>query len=269
MPRDAQSPDGLSELQAWHPRDLILVSHKIIRDRAQVLLFRHHKVAHPNEPVPLLYRPKDTRRQNVMVTIPGPQPTQKQKLVLNDVVPVSVQTAQEVLSGRWGDDWALGYAMTVHSTQGLTIEDPQKVWIVDDYMQWSNLSYLAISRVRYLSQLARCCPPLDADGLPPPPFDEVVARENVGRKLMAYKRQDQAKGCSGNHLRMKDVETLKEAQGNLCAVCNIELLWCYAPKDTRQVSVDRLDNRCGHTRDNVRLTCLECNRKRGAASVLN
>ena len=256
-------------VQAWHPRDLILVSRKIIRDQAQVLLFRHHKVAHPNEPVPLLYRPKDTRRQNIMVTIPGPQPTLAQKLVLNDVVPVPVQTAQEVLNGRWGVDWALGYAMTVHSTQGLTIEDPQKVWIVDDYMQWSNLSYLAISRVRYHSQLARCCPPLGAGGPPPPPFDEVVARENVGRKLMAYKRQDQAKGCSGNHLRMKDVETLKEAQGNLCAVCNIELLWCYAPKDTRQFSVDRLDNRCGHTRDNVRLTCLECNRKRGAASVLN
>ena len=254
-------------VQAWHPRDLILVSRKIPRDRAQVLLFQHHKVAYPNELVPLLYRPKDTRRQNVMVTIPGPQPTQEE-LVLNDVVPVSVQTAQEVLNGKWGEDWALGYAMTVHSTQGLTIEDPQKVWIVDDYMQWSNLVYLAVSRVRYLSQLARCCPPPDADGPPPLAFDEAVARKNIGRKLAAYKRQDQAKGCSGNHLRMKDVEALKEAQDNHCAACNIELLWCYAPKDTRQFSVDRLDNRCGHTRDNVRLTCLECNRKRGA-SVLN
>ena len=266
--------------QAWHPRDLILVSRKINRDRAQELLFRHHKVTHPDEPVPLLYRPKDTRRQNIMVTIPGPQPTGQEELVLNDVVSVSVQTAQEVLDGEWGDDWALGYAMTVHSTQGLTIENPQKVWIVDDYMQWSNLSYLAISRVRYLSQLARCCPPPSATADGPPPFDEVVARKNIGLKLAAYKRQDQAKGLNsasandtsandcGNHMRMKDVETLKEAQGNRCAACNIELLWCYAPKDTRQFSVDRLDNRCGHTRDNVRLTCLECNRKRGA-SVLN
>ncbi len=186
---------------------------------------------------------------------------------MNDVLPVSVQTAQEVLNGRWGEDWALGYAMTVHSTQGLTIEDPLRVWIVDDYMQWSNLSYLAISMVRYLSQLARCCPLLDADGPTPLAFDGAVARKNVGRKLMAYKRQDQAQGLTCN-LRIKDVETLKEAQGNLCAACNIELLWCYAPKDTRQFSVDRLDNRCGHTRDNVRLTCLECNRKRGA-SVLN
>ena len=37
---------------------------------------------------------------------------------------------------------------------------------------------------------------------------------------------------------------------------------------TQQFSVDRLDNTMGHIRDNTRLTCLECNRKRGYA-VLN
>ena len=58
-------------VQAWHPRDLILVSLNILRDRAQVMLFRHHKVAHPNEPVPLLYRPKDTRRQKRHGDHPG------------------------------------------------------------------------------------------------------------------------------------------------------------------------------------------------------
>ena len=266
-------------VQKWRPNDLIFISRNIPRNRAQVLLFQHHKVAYPDEPVRLLYRPKDTRRQNVMVTIPGPlllggRPDRKE-LVLNDDVLVSIQTAQEVLNGEWGEDWAFGYAMTVHSAQGLTIENPQKIWIVDDHLQWSNLAYVAVSRVCYLSQLAICCPPPDADGPPPPPFDEAVARKNIGLKLAAYKRQDQAKGLNsasandcGNPLRMKGFETLKEAQGNRCAACNIELLWCYAPKDTRQFSVDRLDNRCGHTRDNVRLTCLECNRKRGA-SVLN
>ncbi|MEW8689218.1 MAG: hypothetical protein AB2556_25630 [Candidatus Thiodiazotropha sp.] len=34
--------------------------------------------------------------------------------------------APEVLSGKWGSDWAIGYAITVHSSQGLTIADPQK-----------------------------------------------------------------------------------------------------------------------------------------------
>ena len=248
--------------QVWHPHDLLLVSRKAPRDRAQQQLFSHHKQAFPNEPVPLLYRPKDTRKQNVLVTIPGPLPKQEE-LVLNDVVEVPVQYAQEAIEGRWGDHWTLGYAMTVHSSQGLTIEDPQKVWIVDDFLQWSNLAYLAVSRVQYLHQLARCCPPPEADV---PPYDEVMARRNIGRKLQSYKRVDAAKGLTSN-LRMKDVEALKVQQGNRCAACNISLLWCYTPKDTRQFSIDRIDNSQGHTRDNVRLTCLECNRKRGMSSL--
>ena len=249
----------------WQPRDLILVTRKAPRDQAQKLLFEHHKEVFPDELVPLLYRPRDTRLQNVLVTIPGPDMA-KEELVLNDVVEVFVETAQEVLDGEWGQDWALGYALTVHSSQGLTIKDPQRVWIVDDYIQWSNLAYLAVSRVQYLNQLARCCPPPDADGRPPPAYDEAVARKNICRKLQAYKRVDAAKGHKCN-LRLKDVEALKKKQSNRCASCNIDLLWCYEPKDTRQFSIDRIDNAQGHTRDNVRLACLECNRKRGAAAL--
>ena len=42
-----------------------------------------------------------------MVTIPGPLLTgqdgpDQQELVLNDVITVSVKTAQEVLDGKWG-----------------------------------------------------------------------------------------------------------------------------------------------------------------------
>ncbi|MEW8688568.1 MAG: hypothetical protein AB2556_22370 [Candidatus Thiodiazotropha sp.] len=89
-----------------------------------------------------------------MVTIPGPlvlddRPDQ-QELVLNDVVEVPLQYTPEVLDGKWSQDWALGYALTVHASQCLTIVDPQKVWIIDDYLQWSDLTYLAISRVEYL-----------------------------------------------------------------------------------------------------------------------
>ncbi|KAK3768668.1 hypothetical protein RRG08_065962 [Elysia crispata] len=119
---------------------------------------------------------------------------------------------------------------------------------------------------KYLNQLARCCPPPDADGRPPPAHDVAVARKNIGRKIQSYKRVDAAEGHKCN-LRLKDVEALKEKQSNRCASCNIDLLWCYEPKDTRQFSVDRIDNAKGHTCDNVRLACLECNRKQGAAAL--
>ena len=224
--------------------------------------------------MPLLYRPEDTRRQNIMVTIPGPTPEARpnqQELVLNDIVEVPLKYAREVLAGMWGSDWALGYAITVHSSQGLTIADPQKVWIIDDYLQWSNLADLAVSRVERLSQLERVvCPPEEGSGEARGEPAEVSAqqlRKVIQRKLVAYKRRDAAKGLRFN-LKVDHILRLKEAQSNRCAACNIELIWAYQPKDTQHFSVDRLDNTMGHIRDNTRLTYLECNRKRGYA-VLN
>ncbi|MCG7980945.1 MAG: AAA family ATPase [Candidatus Thiodiazotropha endolucinida] len=185
-------------VEAWKPGDLILTSRQKVRDRAQARLFESHEKHFPDLPVPLLYRPKDTRRQNVMVTIPGPlvldgRPDQ-QELVLNDVVEVSLQTAREGLDGIWGQDWALGYAITVHSSQGLTIADPQKVWIIDDFLQWSNLAYLAVSRVEYMHQLERVvCPPEEgSEG--PPILTEQQLRKVIAKKLVAHKRQDKSRG---------------------------------------------------------------------------
>ncbi|MEW8687502.1 MAG: hypothetical protein AB2556_16940 [Candidatus Thiodiazotropha sp.] len=105
-----------------------------------------------------------------MVNIPVPlvldgRPDQ-QELVLNDIVEVPLQNARKVFDGKWSPVLAplavedLAGAITVHSSQGLTIADPQKVWIIDDFLQWSNLAYLAVSRVEYMHQLERiACPP--------------------------------------------------------------------------------------------------------------
>ena len=87
---------------------------------------------------------------------------------------------------------------------------------------------------------------------------EQQLRKVIQRKLLAYKRQDQAKGLRFS-LKVDHNLALKEAQNNRCATCNIELLWAYQPKDTQQFSVDRFDNSAGHIHNNVRLTCLECN----------
>ena len=254
---------GSHVISSW-PRDFW------VRDRAQKLLFERHEEYLPETSVPLLYRLEDTRRQNIMVTIPGPSPegrSNQQELVLNDVIEVPLKYAREVLGGMWGSDWALGYAITVHSSQGLTIADLQKVWLIDDYLQWSNLAYLALSRVEHLSQLQRVvCPPEEgSEGTGT--LTEQQLRKVIQRKLVAYQRQDAAKGLRFN-LKVDHTLELKEAQSNRCAACNIELLWVYQPKDTQQFSVDRLENTMGHIRDNTRRTCLECNRKRGYA-VLN
>jgi hypothetical protein len=244
-------------VEAWKPSDLILASRQKVRDRAQGLLFQHHKEHFKDTLVPLLYHPKDSRKQNIQVAIPGTGV--REELVLNDIVDVSIEAAESAIKT---EDWRLGYSLTVHSSQGLTIHDPQKVWIIDDYLQWSNLAYLAVSRVEYLSQLERvtCSAEEGSEDRPE------QLRKTIQNKLVAYKRQDQAKGLRFN-LKVDHIRHLKEAQNNRCAACNIELLWAYQPKDTQQFSVDRLDNSRGHTNDNVRLTCLECNRKRGCSAL--
>ena len=131
-----------------------------------------------------------------MVTIPGPSPEgrpHQQELVLNDVVEVPLKL--------WGSDWALGYAITVHSSQGLTTADPQKVWIIDDHLQWSNLAYLAVSRVEHLSQLERVvCPREEGSGehAASLPRSRRSSSAVIQRKLVTYKRQDAAKGLRFN-----------------------------------------------------------------------
>ena len=111
-------------VEAWKPGD-ILASRQKVCDRAQELLFLHHKDRLQDNLVTLLYNPKDSRKQNIQVTIPGTG--RSEELVLNDTVDVSIEAAGAAIQT---DDWRLGYALTVHSSQGLTIHDPQKVWII-------------------------------------------------------------------------------------------------------------------------------------------
>ncbi|MEW8546469.1 MAG: hypothetical protein AB2693_23370 [Candidatus Thiodiazotropha sp.] len=123
MQRNEKDPARLSQMgafhRAWRPCDLILTSRQKIRDRTQDLLFQRHKKYFPDTAVHLLYHPKDSRKQNFMVTIPGTN--QKEELVLNVVVDVSIEAAENAVQT---DEWRLGYAITVQSSQGLTIHDP-------------------------------------------------------------------------------------------------------------------------------------------------
>ena len=65
----------------------------------------------------------DTRRQNIEVEIPGlTESEKKQVLVLNDIVLVDISAVEDTLHADQSP-WTLGYAATIHSSQGLTIAD--------------------------------------------------------------------------------------------------------------------------------------------------
>ena len=122
--------------EAWRPNDLIIASRKIVRDTLQKKFFELHKEKFPEMPVPLCYRPVDTRKQNIEVEIPGRRTesgTEKQILVLNDIVLVDINVVEDSLRAD-KSPWTLGYAATIHSSQGLTITDTI-VWIVDNRIE--------------------------------------------------------------------------------------------------------------------------------------
>ena len=197
----------------------------------------------------------------MMITIPGMARTEE--LVLNDVVDVTIEAAEVAMKT---DDWRLGYALMVHSSQNFTIHSPRKVWAIDDYLQWSNLAYLTVLRAEYLSELERVVCPFPTEDVQDGPRTEQQLCQAIARKFVAYKRWDRTKGLRSN-LKVNDILRFKGDQTNHCAACNIELLQAYALKNTQQFSVDRLDNSLAHTRNSIRLTYLECNRTRGCAAL--
>jgi hypothetical protein len=247
--------------ETWKPNDLIIASRKIVRDTLQRKLFELHKEKFPTVPVPLCYRPSDTRRQNIEVEIPGL--TEKQLLVLNDIVLVDISVVEDALFAD-KSPWTLGYAATIHSSQGLTITDTI-VWIVDNRIEWSNLVYLAVSRVRRINQLRRIVVGEDNDDAETTTSDgSIFDIKIINKKLVGYKQQDK-KNKREFDIDAELIITLRQQQNNHCASCNCIMRWQYSDKDARQFTVDRKNSSLGHIRDNVMLTCLECNRRRGAS----
>ncbi|CAG8710488.1 13884_t:CDS:10, partial [Racocetra persica] len=86
--------------------DRILSAYRLFRRLASQICLKLHCTKYPEIPIPLIYRPKDGCKQNCLVLIPGS--SEKRELAI---------------------DWELGYAMTIHTSQGMTLKASQRVWI--------------------------------------------------------------------------------------------------------------------------------------------
>ncbi|CAG8847433.1 31472_t:CDS:2, partial [Gigaspora margarita] len=131
----------------WTLSDRILSAHILSQRIAFQKYLELHQIKYPEIQIPLIYRPRDGRKQNCL-----------KELVKNDIVYLPLNTLpdkflKDILADKKVIDWELGYAMTIHTSQRMTLKSPQHVWIIDENLAWDNLIYLAVGRVEYLNQL--------------------------------------------------------------------------------------------------------------------
>ncbi|GBB86244.1 hypothetical protein RclHR1_12680010 [Rhizophagus clarus] len=177
--------------------------------------------------------PKDGRKQNCLVLIPGS--SEKKELVKNDIIHLPLNTLpnkflKDMLADKKVIDWELGYdAMTIHTSQGMTLKAPQSVWVIDENLAWDNLIYLVVGRVEYLSQLIQA----KAPPLPPEIAQEIEEakkkrrleyelKPSIQKKLIRYMDQDKEKGHDFD-LTVDYILMLKQNQEDKCALCLIEM----------------------------------------------
>ncbi len=232
----------------WKPSDRILSAHLLSRRIASQKCLELHRAKYLNVPIPLIYRPRDGRKQNCLVLIPGS--SEKRELVKNDIIYLSLDALpdeflKDMLADKKVIDWELGYAMTIHTSQGMTLKAPQRVWVIDENLAWDNLIYLAVGRVEYLSQLIR----VEAPPLPPEIAQEIEEakkkrrlehelRPSIQEKLIRYMGQDKEKGCEFD-LTVDYILMLKHIQEDKCALCLIEMKFEWdQPGDISQWTVD-------------------------------
>ena len=87
----------------------------------------------------------------------------------------------------------------------------------------------------------------------------------INKKISGYKQQDKKKGVyeEQSFIDLVDViDKLRECELR-CHYCSKEMLVLYdLSRESRQWTVDRIDNDKGHNMGNYHLACLECNLKR-------
>ena len=92
------------------------------------------------------------------------------------------------------------------------------------------------------------------------------AKKEVERKIKSYKNQDIRKKMFDvqNFILYSDCLEKLVISKLKCYYCRCECLLLYETVlESKQWTLDRIDNKKGHNKDNVVICCLECNLKKG------
>jgi len=92
-----------------------------------------------------------------------------------------------------------------------------------------------------------------------------LMKQQLERKISNYKQQDINKNMydSTNIINLKETLTKLIDSNLMCYYCNKEMLVLYEiVRENYQWTLDRIDNSLGHNKNNVLISCLQCNLKR-------
>ena len=98
--------------------------------------------------------------------------------------------------------------------------------------------------------------------------EELIVKE-IERKINSYKHQDIEKKIleQENLIDFKSIVLSLNEINLKCYYCDCEMLLLYKNvREPTQWTVDRIDNKKGHNKDNFILSCLSCNLKRRCRS---
>jgi hypothetical protein len=92
-----------------------------------------------------------------------------------------------------------------------------------------------------------------------------IAIQEINKKINSYKQQDILK----KHLNTEKLIDFHFTMNKMienelkCYYCNCEMVILYDnTRELKQWTIDRIDNDIGHNKDNVHLSCLDCNLKK-------
>ena len=151
------------------------------------------------------------------------------------------------------DYFLMNYCSTTHKSQGETITENYTIY--DWKHMTTKIKYTALSRAKNYEQVSfgivECKPDLSRT---------LTFEENINKKLKSHLENDTKKGHTKN-ITSDDIQTLFVKQNGECLKCGEFMKTCgYGKGDKKQFSIDRIDSKKGHTKDNIQLFCWCCNR---------
>ena len=156
------------------------------------------------------------------------------------------------------------HAHTGHSLQGTSVSSGITIFDLGHPFMSRAWLYTALTRSRSMDQVYYMDPSVRISGLAE--VKEAELRARIERKIDGHKKADSDKKrryASSEYVDAATVMRLLQQQGGCCCHCNEEVLLQWkesaGTRDTRQFSIDRINNDVAHTKNNVVVSCLRCN----------